>query len=168
VTADDASSRAVWRAKNPAEWECSARASGRCGGLWGEQPVQSAASPNPQGTDLVISLRLVYDLEWQLQHWLSIQPKLPSRSRAIRVLMRKGLAAEKARGGFQVRLDNLQRVGTTRVSYGGVQKTGGRPFNRQGYRSECLFIRGETKYRLAFWRRGRSVSCNLSSHPLKP
>jgi hypothetical protein len=48
----------------------------------------------------------------QLEHWLSIQPKLLSRARAIRVLMRKGLAAEKARGGYRVRLDNLQRVDT--------------------------------------------------------
>jgi hypothetical protein len=41
----------------------------------------------------VISLRLDLDLELQLEHWRSLQPTLPSRSRAIRVLMRKGLAA---------------------------------------------------------------------------
>ena len=45
------------------------------------------------GADPVISFRLDYDLEWQLEHWRSVQPRAPSRSRAIRVLLRRALAA---------------------------------------------------------------------------
>jgi hypothetical protein len=37
------------------------------------------------------------DLELQLQHWRNLRPKPPSRSRAIRVLLRRALAAEKQR-----------------------------------------------------------------------
>ena len=49
------------------------------------------------GADPVISFRLDYDLEWQLEHWRSVQSTQPSRSRAIRVLLRRALAAEKER-----------------------------------------------------------------------
>ena len=54
-------------------------------------------APNPHGTDPVISLWLDGDLELQLEYWRSIQPKLPSRSRAIRVLLSRALAAEEER-----------------------------------------------------------------------
>jgi hypothetical protein len=56
----------------------------------GRTTVQSAASPNPQGADPIIPLRPVYDLEWQLERWLSIQPKLPSSSRPYSRLNEKG------------------------------------------------------------------------------
>jgi hypothetical protein len=52
--------------------------------------------PNPC-INSVISLRLGPDLELQLEHWRSLRPKPPSRSRAIRVLLRRGLAAEEER-----------------------------------------------------------------------
>jgi len=41
----------------------------------------------------LLSFRVDYDLEWELEDWRWLQPKLPSRSRAIRILLRKGLAA---------------------------------------------------------------------------
>src|SRR4051794_12070248 len=53
--------------------------------------------PNPCLPDPVISFRLDCDLDLQLEHWRSLRPKPPSRSRAIRVLLRRALAAEKQR-----------------------------------------------------------------------
>ena len=52
---------------------------------------------NPEGIDPVISFRMDYHLEKELNHWRSLRPKPPSRSRAIRVLLRRALAAEKER-----------------------------------------------------------------------
>jgi Arc/MetJ-type ribon-helix-helix transcriptional regulator len=52
---------------------------------------------NPQGIDPVISFRMDYHLEMELEHWRNLRPKPPSRSRAIRVLLRRALAAEKER-----------------------------------------------------------------------
>ena len=43
--------------------------------------------PNPCLPDPVISFRLDCDLELQLEHWRSLRPKSPSRSRAIRVFL---------------------------------------------------------------------------------
>ena len=42
----------------------------------------------------VISLRLGADLELQLEDWRSLRPKPTSRSRAIRILLKRALAAE--------------------------------------------------------------------------
>jgi len=52
---------------------------------------------NPEGIDPVISFRMDYYLEKELNRWRSLRPKPPSRSRAIRVLLRRALAAEKER-----------------------------------------------------------------------
>jgi hypothetical protein len=52
---------------------------------------------NPEGIDPVISFRMDYYLEKELNRWRSLRPKPPSRSRAIRVLLRTALAAEKER-----------------------------------------------------------------------
>jgi hypothetical protein len=45
----------------------------------------------------LLSFRVDYDLEWELEDWRWLQPKPPSRSAAIRVLLRRALAAEKER-----------------------------------------------------------------------
>ena len=46
----------------------------------------------------LLSFRVDYDLEWELENWRWLHPKPPSRSRSIRILLRKGLeAAEKER-----------------------------------------------------------------------
>ena len=50
---------------------------------------------NPHGIDPVISFRMDYHLEKELEHWRKLRPKPPSRSRAIRVLLRRALDAEK-------------------------------------------------------------------------
>ena len=52
---------------------------------------------NPHGIDPVISFRMDYHLEKELEHWRKLRPKPPSRSRAIRVLLRRALDAEKQR-----------------------------------------------------------------------
>jgi hypothetical protein len=45
-----------------------------------------------------VSLRLDLDLEWDIEYWRDLQPERPSRSRAIRQLIKIGLtAAEKER-----------------------------------------------------------------------
>jgi hypothetical protein len=44
--------------------------------------------------------RLDYETEWDLEYWRSIQPNPPSRSQAVRRLIKMGLAAaEKEREG---------------------------------------------------------------------
>jgi hypothetical protein len=52
---------------------------------------------NPRGIDPVVSFRMDYHLGKDLKHWRSLRPKPPSRSRAIRVLLRRALSAEKER-----------------------------------------------------------------------
>jgi hypothetical protein len=47
----------------------------------------------PLGADSTISFRLDYHTEWELEYWRSIQPNPPSRSQAVRRLLRMGLAA---------------------------------------------------------------------------
>ena len=54
---------------------------------------KGAAGPPTRLSIPFISLRLDPDLELQLEHWCSLQPTTPSRSQAIRRLMRMGLAA---------------------------------------------------------------------------
>jgi hypothetical protein len=54
--------------------------------------------PKPTGPDTLISLRVDDDLMCALEYWRYSYPKPPSRSRWIRILLRKGLeAAEKER-----------------------------------------------------------------------
>ena len=53
--------------------------------------------PKPTGPDTLISLRVDDDLMCALEYWRYNHTTPPSRSRCIRVLLRKALAAEKER-----------------------------------------------------------------------
>jgi hypothetical protein len=64
---------------------------------WPTVRKQPGVQPQVGLPDPVISFRLDCDLELQLENWRSLRPKPPSRSRAIRVLLRRALAAEKER-----------------------------------------------------------------------
>jgi hypothetical protein len=57
--------------------------------------LRRGSSFNPESGNVVtISGGVDYDLEWDLENWRWLHPTSPSRSRAIRILLRKGLAAD--------------------------------------------------------------------------
>ena len=56
----------------------------------------------------MISFRMDYQLEKELNRWRGLRPNPPSRSRAIRVLLRRALAAEKWRRAPNLSLPTLQ------------------------------------------------------------
>jgi hypothetical protein len=57
--------------------------------------VQKRRGRPSTGSDPVISFRLDHDLEWELHDWRYLQAEPPSLSRAIRQLIRMGLATAK-------------------------------------------------------------------------
>jgi hypothetical protein len=57
--------------------------------------VQKRRGKPRTGSDPVISFRPDHDLEWELHDWRYLQAEPPSRSRAIRQLIRMGLATAK-------------------------------------------------------------------------